>query len=168
MTRRVVYSPRAERHLKGLYDWIATASSPETAERYVLSILDHCDRLADFPMVGVAHDDIRPGLRTLGFRRRAVIAFTVTEATSRSTASTTVAATSTQSSWQRMNNPVDSRSRIMVRVPVVVQPVGRGGRSATWGCRSETRRHAGSGSTTSVCTSTAARKDPRRRFGLRP
>ena len=79
MTRRVVYSPRAERHLKELYDWIATASSPETAERYMLSIFDHCDRLGDFPMIGVAHDDIRPGLRTIGFRRRAVIAFTVTE-----------------------------------------------------------------------------------------
>ena len=46
-----------------------------------MAIMDRCDRLADFPMVGVAHDDIRPGLRTLGYRRRAVIAFTVTEAT---------------------------------------------------------------------------------------
>ena len=43
--------------------------------------MDRCDRLADFPMVGAAHDDIRPGLRTLGYRRRAVIAFTVTETT---------------------------------------------------------------------------------------
>ena len=80
MTRRVVYAPSAERHLKGLYGWIAAASSPDTADRYVMAIMDRCDRLADFPMVGVAHDDIRPGLRTLGYRRRAVIAFTVTDA----------------------------------------------------------------------------------------
>jgi plasmid stabilization system protein ParE len=45
-----------------------------------MAIMDRCEGLADFPLVGVAHDDVRPGLRTLGYRRRAVIAFTVTEA----------------------------------------------------------------------------------------
>ena len=79
MTRRVVYSPSAERHLKDVNDWIAAATSPETAARYILSVMDQCDRLVDFPMIGVAHDDIRPGLRTMGYRRRAVTAFTVTE-----------------------------------------------------------------------------------------
>lgn len=32
-------------------------------------------------MVGVAREDLRPGLRTIGFRRRVVIAFSVTDAT---------------------------------------------------------------------------------------
>ena len=78
MTRRVVYSPRAERHLIDLYDWIARESGfPDRAEAYVSALMDRCDALADFPMVGRARDDIRPGLRTVGFRRRAVIAFTV-------------------------------------------------------------------------------------------
>lgn len=45
------------------------------------AILDSCDRLKEFPFVGVARDDLRPGLRTLGFRRRVVIAFAVTDET---------------------------------------------------------------------------------------
>ena len=43
------------------------------------ALMDQCDALADFPMVGRVQDDIRPGLRTTGFRRRAVIAFAVTD-----------------------------------------------------------------------------------------
>ena len=43
------------------------------------ALMDRCDALADFPMVGRARDGIRPGLRTIGFRWRAVIAFAVTD-----------------------------------------------------------------------------------------
>lgn len=48
MTRRVIHSPSAERHLADLYDWIAAASSPDIAERFVVSIMERCDRLSDF------------------------------------------------------------------------------------------------------------------------
>ena len=56
-------------------------ASPSRAEAYVSALMDQCDALADFLMVGQARDDIRPGLRTTGFRRRAVIAFAVTDET---------------------------------------------------------------------------------------
>lgn len=80
MTRRVVYSPRARRQLTDLYLWIAERSGfPDRAEAFVSAIYDRCDALAEFPHVGLARDDIRPGTRTLGFRRRAVIAFAVTD-----------------------------------------------------------------------------------------
>jgi len=80
VTRRVGYSPQAQRHLTDLYDWIAHESGfPDRAEAYVTALMDRCDALADFPMVGRARDDIRPGLRTIGFRRRAVIAFAITD-----------------------------------------------------------------------------------------
>lgn len=82
MTRSVVYSPRASGQLSDLYLWIAEQSGfPDRAEGYVTTIFDYCDSLADFPLVGVARDDLRPGLRTIGFRRRVVIAFAVTEET---------------------------------------------------------------------------------------
>lgn len=82
MTRRVVYSARARRQLSDLYAWIADQSGfPGRAEGYVSSILDFCDGLATFPTRGVARDDLRPGLRMIGFRRRAVIAFAVHEKT---------------------------------------------------------------------------------------
>jgi toxin ParE1/3/4 len=40
-------------------------------------IVDHCEKLGDFPKIGTPRDDIRPGLRTLSFRRRATIAYAV-------------------------------------------------------------------------------------------
>lgn len=80
MTRGVVYSPHARQQLSGLYLWIAEQSGyTDRAEGFVSAILDFCDELAEFPMIGLARDDLRPGLRTIGFRRRAVIAFAVRE-----------------------------------------------------------------------------------------
>ena len=44
-----------------------------------MSIYDYCTRLSDFPHLGIARDDLFPGMRTLGFKRRALIAFIVTK-----------------------------------------------------------------------------------------
>lgn len=80
MTRTVVYSPRARQQLTNLYLWIAEQSGfPDRAERYVSAIFDYCNDLADLPLRGIARDDLRPGLRTLGFRRRVIIAFAAYE-----------------------------------------------------------------------------------------
>lgn len=82
MTRRVVYSPRARQQLADLYLWIAAESGfPNRAEGYVSAIFDYCDSISGFPFVGVARDDLRPGVRTIGFRSRVVIAFSVTDET---------------------------------------------------------------------------------------
>ncbi|WP_407648557.1 type II toxin-antitoxin system RelE/ParE family toxin [Gulosibacter molinativorax] len=59
--------------------WIADQGSPEAAERYVMSISDYCASLTDFPRRGTARDDLYPGLRTLGFRRRVTIAYTFSD-----------------------------------------------------------------------------------------
>jgi toxin ParE1/3/4 len=40
--------------------------------------MDQCESLKTFPMRGSRRDDIRPGLRVFGFRRRVSIAFEVT------------------------------------------------------------------------------------------
>lgn len=81
MSRRVTYSPSALDQLSELYDYIARVGEPASAERFVSSIVDFCDELATFPYRGIARDDLRPGLRVLGFRRRATIAFTADDAT---------------------------------------------------------------------------------------
>ncbi|PHP53364.1 type II toxin-antitoxin system RelE/ParE family toxin [Actinomyces ruminis] len=78
--RRLVYSQQAQVHLADLYRWIADESGfPSRALTYVSALMDRCEALVDFSMVGRARDDIRPGVRTVGFRRRAVIAFAVTD-----------------------------------------------------------------------------------------
>ncbi|HUB00466.1 MAG TPA: type II toxin-antitoxin system RelE/ParE family toxin [Terracidiphilus sp.] len=76
---RVVFSPEADSQLLSLYFHIATASSPEIAASYTEAIVKQCESLRMFPNRGTQRDEIRPGLRTFGFRRRVTIAFEVAD-----------------------------------------------------------------------------------------
>jgi len=78
---RVVFRREAIQHLEELYDYISHAGSPENAARYTEAIVTYCEGLTAFPHRGSARDDIRPGLRTVGYRRRVVIAFAVLDDT---------------------------------------------------------------------------------------
>jgi toxin ParE1/3/4 len=73
----VVFTPEAEGQLLELHRYIAAAGSTEVATRYAESIVAFCEDLGVFPHRGRARDDIRSGLRTVGFKRRVVIAFAV-------------------------------------------------------------------------------------------
>jgi plasmid stabilization system protein ParE len=64
--------------LVALYFHIAAAASSEIAVRYTDAIVKQCESLKTFPMRGARRDDIRPGLRVFGFRRRVSIAFEIT------------------------------------------------------------------------------------------
>jgi toxin ParE1/3/4 len=64
----VVFTPEAEDQLAELYRYIAAARSAEVAARYTEAIVAYCEELAAFPHRGSARDDIRSGLRTIGFR----------------------------------------------------------------------------------------------------
>ena len=79
MKHRVVFSPEAGEQLAALYRYIVTASSGEVAERYTEAIVSYCERLVTFQIRGVQRDDIRPGLRITNYKRRAVIAFAVSD-----------------------------------------------------------------------------------------
>ena len=79
MRVRTEYSARATRQLENLYDYVARASSPDRAQTFVSSIVDYCDRLVASPYRGTKRDDLRSGLRIIGFRRRVTIAFSVTD-----------------------------------------------------------------------------------------
>ncbi len=77
IARDVILSPEARKHLLALYDWIADQASPDIAlgyierlERYVRSFDLASER-------GSRRDDIRKGLRIVGFERRVTIAFDV-------------------------------------------------------------------------------------------
>ncbi len=74
---RVIFSPEAEAQLVAIYRWIAEKVAPTVAERFTGAIVDYCEKLENFPERGTRRDDLRPGLRTLGFRHRVTIAFTV-------------------------------------------------------------------------------------------
>ena len=78
MSHRIEFSPEALGDLIDLYDYIALRDGPERAIGYIDRIEDYCRNLSVFPGRGTARDDLRPGLRILGFERRAVIALQVT------------------------------------------------------------------------------------------
>ena len=73
----VIISPEARADLFALYDWIADAAAPSVALGYVERIERFCERLAVASKRGHRRDDIRPGLRIVGFERRVTVAFTV-------------------------------------------------------------------------------------------
>jgi toxin ParE1/3/4 len=78
--KRLPVRLRAQAHqdIKDIFDWIVSQSSyPSVAEKFVNRIYERCETLGDFPMKGVARDDLQQGLRILGFERRAVIAYRV-------------------------------------------------------------------------------------------
>lgn len=77
MGYNVIFAPEAEEQLAELYSYIAGDASPEIALHFTESIVSYCESLRDFPLRGMRRDDIRPGLRTTGYRRRVVIAFEV-------------------------------------------------------------------------------------------
>jgi toxin ParE1/3/4 len=80
VTYRVYFRPQAEADLVALYDYISRQAGLAVAGRYIDRIEAACLALADFPERGTRRDDILPGLRTIGFERRATIAFRVLKA----------------------------------------------------------------------------------------
>ena len=76
----VSFRPRAEADLFALYHRIAAEAGYEVAGRYIDRIEVACMALESFPKRGRRRDDIRPGLRTVGFERRATIVFQELEA----------------------------------------------------------------------------------------
>lgn len=79
MPYRIVITPETRDQLDSLHGHIAVAANVEIATRFVNGILDHIATLAEFPKRGTSRDDLRPGLRTIPWRRRATIAFMVEE-----------------------------------------------------------------------------------------
>jgi plasmid stabilization system protein ParE len=77
MTHRVVFAPEADAQLTALYRYIEIQASPSIAKRFTDAILSRCEDLADMPFQGTPRDDIRPGMRTLAYKRRVLIAYDV-------------------------------------------------------------------------------------------
>jgi toxin ParE1/3/4 len=75
--RKVVFSPEASGDLIGLYDYIAADSGPARAIGYLDRIETYCGKFDLAAQRGNRRDDVRPGLRVVGFERRVTIAFHV-------------------------------------------------------------------------------------------
>lgn len=77
MSYRVVFTPEATAALLRINDYISERSGDALAAGFVDKLIAYCEGLSLFPRRGEQRDDLRPGLRTIGFRGKATIAFTV-------------------------------------------------------------------------------------------
>jgi toxin ParE1/3/4 len=77
--RTVIFSPEARDDLLKIYDWIADAASPAIAICYVECLETWCLGLDLASERGHRRDDVRSGMRIIGFERRATVAFAVEE-----------------------------------------------------------------------------------------
>ena len=80
MKRRDVFiDPVARNNLNQIFDVIAEVAGQTIAAAYVEKLMAHCITFDLASERGNRRDDIRPGLRIIGYRRRVTIAFTVTD-----------------------------------------------------------------------------------------
>jgi plasmid stabilization system protein ParE len=71
----VVITKPARDDLFAIYDYVADRADEEIALRFIDRIEAFCLGFATVPERGTRRDDLRPGLRTAGFRRRVTILF---------------------------------------------------------------------------------------------
>lgn len=81
MKFKVVLTPEARDDLNEIFEYIAEHDGPERAITYVERIEKACMSLQTLPSRGRPREDIRPGLRVMGFERRVLIAFRVSSNT---------------------------------------------------------------------------------------
>lgn len=77
MSYEIRLTPEAESDLRNIYDYIRAQTSDDLARAYVGRLLEFLARFDEFPERGTLRDDIRPGLRIVGFERRVSIPFVV-------------------------------------------------------------------------------------------
>ncbi len=73
----VSFRPAAEADVAGLYEHILREAGQAVAGTYIDRLEAFCRGLEISPERGTKRDGIRPGLRTIGFERRATIVFRV-------------------------------------------------------------------------------------------
>ena len=77
---RIRLRPEAENDLRLIYQGLVDrGASPSTARGYVNRIIGYVNGFDLFPKRGNVHNEIRKGLRIVGFERRVSIAFVVND-----------------------------------------------------------------------------------------
>jgi toxin ParE1/3/4 len=79
LATRVLFSEGAQADLDSLFEWLVERAGEVIALGYVERIRRRCLALVPFPERGTKRDEIAPGVRTIGFERRATIAFAIEE-----------------------------------------------------------------------------------------
>jgi toxin ParE1/3/4 len=65
--------------LLSIYDYVADAAGPRVVGDYIDRLESACRALAETSERGTRREDLGPGVRTVGFERRATIVFRVAD-----------------------------------------------------------------------------------------
>lgn len=79
-TYEVAFDRAAVAELNEIFDYIENRASTAIAANFVNRLYDFCRSLEHTPERGAKRDDLRTGLRTIGYRRRVTILFEVNHA----------------------------------------------------------------------------------------
>ena len=75
---KVSYREAASTDILDVYRWVYEVSlDPVTAERFTARLVAACQKIGEIPLGGRPRDDLSPGLRTVPFEKRAVIAYLI-------------------------------------------------------------------------------------------
>ena len=77
--RRVVFRREARDDLANIQRVIRERAGVQTARNHIARIRAYCQRFEVASERGTRRDDLRPGIRTVGFERRITIVFAVGE-----------------------------------------------------------------------------------------
>lgn len=74
----VIYRPEAVSDIFDVDRWVHSVSlDPVTAQRFTDRIWATCEKIGNAPLGGRPRDDLLPGLRTVPFEKKAIIAYRV-------------------------------------------------------------------------------------------
>ena len=79
MSYEVAFTDEASQQIVDLEDYLAERFSSVNAERYIDRLTLACLSLGKAPHRGTMRDDLKPGIRVIGFERRVAIYFTAVE-----------------------------------------------------------------------------------------
>jgi toxin ParE1/3/4 len=79
VAHELVFRAGARRDLQSLYSYVANRAGPAVADGYIQRLGTSIRRLTVFPLGGTPREDLGPGIRTLAFERRTVVAYRVAE-----------------------------------------------------------------------------------------
>jgi toxin ParE1/3/4 len=77
MSHRVVLSEEAEQDIAAALGYLVPKAGERVARDYIDQIIAYCASFATFPERGTRRDDLLPGLRVVGYHRKASIAFSI-------------------------------------------------------------------------------------------
>jgi toxin ParE1/3/4 len=79
MQRNIITTDKAKKQFAQMFRYIAERAGVLTADNFTRGVENQIERLGTFPHIGTKRDELKRGYRTVGFKKRVTIVFSVHE-----------------------------------------------------------------------------------------